>query len=338
MKENVSGVEMLHSLVNTQGQRIGPLVVDRLLSDDISRLIIMGQPGAGKTTLLYQVDYSLNDFMKISGMPIERSIVLYDSWMRSAKRRGEKPDTPEFNYSLAQKISQLTNRTKANAEGKDYSKRIVLAEIPAVGYIQPKDRGVSAVEQLAKETDDTLFLYVVAHPLSQIRGLAARFTAAITPEKDVISVLAKRHNIIIDAEGIDDKKVLGRKIKIAVRWTAKGPHVRAILYEMGHQFALWRHLDRKDAKAEVEEVILPESYNPHKVSELLTREPIDFLDPEDAFFNLLVRRKALSRSYLPRIEAAYAGYRFRKLGVPEDRYMVAFNPYTTKPIHLHITA
>lgn len=336
--EILRGVEMLEGLVDTSGQQVLLPIESLLFNPAYNRLVITGPPGGGKTHVLYQVAYYLSILAQEHGIPFEISIILYDSWMRSARRRGEVPDSPQFNQTLAESIEHPKRWTKVHTNAGYSPKRVVLAEIPAVGYTQPKDRGVTAFEKLARDTDDTLFVHIVPHPLSQISGLAARFTASIVPEENVVRVLAKEHNMIIEAEGIDDEKVLGRKIKNAIRWTAKGPSVRTILYEMGHQFSRWRHLDREAARVETEKVILPESYNPSKISESLMREPTNFIDPEGYLFHSFVRKKAIVRSLLPRIEAAYAGYRFRQLGISEDHYIVAFNPYTTGPIHLHITA
>ncbi len=335
-EETIKGVEMLEGLVDTSGQQV-LFSIEKLLFDPAyNNLVIMGPPGGGKTHVLYQTDYYLSSLAQEYRIPFERSIVLYDSWLRSARRRGEGPDTPQFNQTLAERIEHPKRWTKVYTDAGYPSKRVVLAEIPAVGYTQPKNRGVFTFEKLARDTNDTLFVHIVPHPLSQLSGLAARFTASIVPEENIVRVLAKEHNIIIEAEGIDDEKVLGRKIKNAVRWTAKGPSIRTILYEMGNQFSRWRRLDREAAKAETEKIILPESYNPRRISELLMKEPTYSIDPEGSLFYSLVRKKAIVRSLLPRIEAAYARYRFRQLGISEDHYIVAFNPYTTRPIHLHI--
>lgn len=338
-KGTLTGSEMLSELVDTSGQLVGLSIVDRLLLDpNINRLVIMGQPGAGKTTLLYQVDHSLGNIAQFLEIPVERSIILYDSLLRSARRRKEIPDSPQFNTTLVKQILQPNSWTALFTDERFIPKRVTLAEVPAVGNTKPKDRGVTAFEKLARETEDTLFVYVVAHPLSQLNGLAARFTATIIPIEDVVRELAKIHNIIVEASGISDERILGNKIKNAVKWTARGPHIEAILYEMGNQYRRWRHLDREGARVQTEEILLPEGYNPRKTREQLIKKSSLLLDYVDMHFGSLIRKKAVVRSLLPRIEAANARHRFRELGVPEDRAVVAFNQYQTGPIKLYIKA
>lgn len=333
--ENTPGkAEMLDGLVDINGQRIGNYI-DRLLTDE-SRLVIAGSPGAGKTTLLSQVDYSLRYWARKFCIPVKIATILYDNSLRNAGRLGKAADTPEFNRGLVQRILNPRKWTTVYAQEGLAEKGIVLAEIPAVGKTEPKDRGVSAFEELARNSQDTLFLYVVAHPFSQLNGLAARFTASVFSADRVVKALKDLHNIVIEAPDIEDEEVLGRMVKSAVRWTAKGIHVKTILYEMADQFFQWRHLDRESFEKNTEEIILPESYNPSRVMEQLMTEDALFLDPEDINFREELRGKARIRASLPRMEAAYAQHRFRELGIPEERGIIAFNPFRTGPIRLYI--
>lgn len=334
---------VLNGLVDIYGRPVGRHVITTLVLDPaIKRLVIMGQPGAGKTTTLSQIDELIYILLKDNSVPSRRAVCLYDDALWMAARQKQQADTPEFNTSLVENIRNPKRSRWLNiySENDTPQKEIVLAEIPAVGYGGQKDRGVSAVETLARETEDTFFLYLVAHPLSQLNALAARFTVAIAPEENIVEILAKKHNIIIETGRGYDPKVLGRRIKNAVRWTAKAKHVKTIIDEMSVQFHQWHSRHRDFVEKMVGQIILPESYHPTKQdigllisnSELLMKTS----DQDDTnFFNELQRRVRL-RYFMTRVEAAHAKYRFEQMGVPENRYNVAFNPYQQSPIHIYI--
>lgn len=339
---NLQNVEMLDGLVDIHGEPVGRVIVGSLLWDPgISRLLIMGQPSAGKSTLLSQIDHCLGELAPLFGVPLERAVTYYDDLLREASRRKPPdPDTLAFNQRLVREILDPgSGRWTELYAVEGYSpKRVVLAEVPAVGYTQPKDRGVSAFETLAKETNDTLFLYVVAHPLSQRAGVDARFTVVVFPQRDVVGVLKRHHNIIIEAPGIDDVEALGRKIKTAFGWAARGKHIEAILEEMGRQFLQWHRLDRESVDRIAEEVLLPESYNPARTAQSLLNEFSLSTDPDSVSLDRLVREYPNRRSLMPKVEATFAVDRFRKLGIPAERAIVAFSPPVKGQIHLHIKA
>lgn len=342
-KAETLNVELLDGLVGIRGEPVGDVIVRRLLCADINRVLVMGQPSAGKSTVVSQIDHSLGKLAKLFKVPLAIAVIHYDDLLKTASRRKPPdPDTAAFNERLTREILQPPSKrwTEVYSTEGSLPKRVVLAEVPAVGYSQPKDRGVSAFETLARETDDTLFLYVVAHPLSQRAGADARFIAAVCPSRDVVRVL-RQNNIIIEAPGIDDEEALGRRIKATFRWSAKARHITAILAEMARQFVRWHYSNGELADEIAERVLLPESYHPAKISQSLldgtSLLPYPNDDPDDTLDESLTRYTK-RHSLIPRGEAIFTVARFRDLGIPEDRGIVAFSPPIKGLIHLHIKA
>ena len=230
----------LHGLleVRDKGRNVGQFIVEQVAAG--KRLVVMGEPGSGKTTLIGEVVSAIEE----SGRKVNRIVSFYDEHLAGAELRWGLRDewTPEIWKAF-------------NVQMYKDSRNASFVEFPAVGKKDPKDRGVTAFEMMAKDAadgigPDTVFIFVTCNRFLQAwSGLLRQHILDQAPE-DVLSELAKFN---LQAKGIPGGDKGGVLIQGLFRRMGQAEHMRIIRDEERDEIGEWFDKETSD--------ILQESVN-----------------------------------------------------------------------------
>lgn len=315
---SLEGKEILAGLIDTRGRKVADDIVRRSLQGGV--IYVLGQPGSGKTTVHGQAAEAAERLMALLGISLASRKIFYEDILI---RVGG--DTPEMNQEFFEEVVR-------------YESGVTFVEAPSVGYTHPKDRAVSAFKRVARERGDSFFVYIIAHPLNQLRGVRFRADVVELADRgdiDIVRYLQEKHNVILVSPKIGLEKV-GYKLKSFVKSMANQEHVGEIGTEVWRQVSSWEDENKGLAYQRLPQISLPRDYWPHVIEEMLGEEHLKDGNNEEAFLRQL-QRDVWARSTRPLLEAAYAESVFRdELGLGKDRYTVVFSPPYSGPIHLYL--
>lgn len=235
----------------------GEKIVYKLLTAK-KRAVILGLPGAGKSTLLFQISDMVENNARNLGINKSTSFSLYDNFLKADEQRlGLNRDEwgammwTNFNYKI---YNQIKTEMHANREvslidcehdnNSEIDLRVVeFVELPAVGNTILKDRGVTAVRELARDVAsqpiynrDTLFIYLAGNPILQRRAGLLRAHIAETPDEKVLDELRKWN---VTVKGLPEGVQSGKQIKSAFRKMAQQRYIDIINREESNKRKAW---------------------------------------------------------------------------------------------------
>lgn len=323
LARSLEGKEILGGLIDIKGKRVAEDIVLRSLQGGI--IYVMGKPGSGKTTVFGQTVEATEHLAGTLGISLVSRKVFYEYVLARVGK-----DTPELNEWLFEEIMR-------DESGVTY------VEAPSVGKTYPKDRAVSTFKRLARERGDSFFVYLIAHPLNQLRGI--RFRADVVELADIEDIdiaryLQEKHNVILVSPKVGPEEVRC-KLKSFVKSMANQRHMREIGTEVWDQADSWWVENKGWVQQRLVQISLAYSYWPHVVEGMLNQEYLKMHDDSNLSlgkdFVEQLKRDAETRSDSALLEAAYAESVFRdELGLGKDRYTVVFSPPYSGPIHLYL--
>lgn len=172
-----------------KGYGVGEEIERKILSGDIRRVVFLGEPGNGKTTLMTEVQSAVGSHGNISGRISEFQTHLYDDYLareQKIKKKSSQIWTPEewtdFNIHMHRKIQKDKN-----------DDAVQFIEIPGVGYVRLKNRGITNRNMLAEDSNnagnDTLFIFLVRNRAIQKKAAYIRSYVQDLRDEEVVSFL-----------------------------------------------------------------------------------------------------------------------------------------------------
>lgn len=316
------GAEVLYGLKDPIGVPVGKQIVETVLTKpSIKRVVVFGPPGVGKTTILFQLARELEDLSGGQIKPVdgayERVLELFDT------RFGPRT---EWSREVWDKFNtRLISDAAIPAQPLDGSfRRIEMFETVGVGKRVPRDRGVTAISEMAKETNsqspgevDTLYICGVPDPKLQGRSIRVRTLTLQQPNREVSKFLWDSFNIVASGPksrsefDILDEETRGTIIKFILARSAREEHITTINQEM---------------LEEAERILRPTGHLRH----------IKQISIPGWLANLLPGYDKLKHNY--HLIINYLEYKVKEeLGLPHDRGYVVMNEFKPdRQIHWYI--
>lgn len=217
---------VLARLRDTRGIECGEEVLKRVLRSEI--FVLLGEPAVGKSTITAQITHELGR------RQIPYEVVAYDNVLAAfTAEKGTDEEGPEFNKTLVDHVLQARTRM-AEVGG------VVLFDTCAVGKKYPKDRSVSAVEELIHMTKEgnpffsKLSIVGVIGPISnQLAHAKMRHEVMFIPPELVVQFLREDYGIYVEdtPPGVSMEE-LGHNIQCAMRRSASGVQTVQIAHEV----------------------------------------------------------------------------------------------------------
>lgn len=314
-----------------RGEQVGSEILDRINSPETSRVVVLGEPGNGKTTLVSELLAASDNLNSLTGSHSRIDVFFYDKFLAREQSEVKIPfdewDPPQwfrFNWKMHERLSRARNRSGRHG--------LQVIELPGVGYTRNKNRGVTCMELLARESsqreNDTLFLFMVRNRAIQDKAARIRGAVRDIPSIEVADFLA-RNNVFI--KGVEEGRRGGEKIKKLFSKMGKDVHIDAIRREESNKANSW--MEKNIAVS----------------NDLLSGiTPVPLVTPEDLesdIASVTGHNADFYRSYASRqIEmymdeavrnAAYMEHVFEvELGVPPENFYLLGNPYMRDPTYI----
>lgn len=249
-----SGLEAPHGRRNTAilygirdiedptAKKVGLEIVNRILHDpNINRVVFMGAPGLGKTVDREQLRHEL---IRLSGKKIRIRTVTYDDVLAQCEEEwGRREGWGEDKwYALNERIAQEAE-VRPVSEGDGDVREVTFLEMVGVGKKWPRDRGVTALELIAKkekeENKTGQTIYKMFFPDWQTQRHAAQMRDDVlneeneVPNEQVWQVLLN-YNVYVTGDKLIGKleSTRGAIIKELLRKSARLEHIEKINAEM----------------------------------------------------------------------------------------------------------
>lgn len=191
-------VRILYGLVNVEtGQKIGKSIADTILTNPfIRRVVVVGEPGVHKSTMIENLAYELKRRGKILS-----SFVFYDDVLAETER--QLGSREEWSDDAWHELSK--NMLKAFGQTLDTSqeqRQVQIVEIMGMSKEGGKDRAVTALQVLAKESRDedpnelsTIFVAIAPTSKSQRKTMMLRRAIQDVEARDVLNFLDNESNM-----------------------------------------------------------------------------------------------------------------------------------------------
>ena len=279
--------QVLSGLRDTQGNFCGEHVLKRVMNSDV--FILLGEPALGKSTVVDQIGNELD----LRGIPYER--VAYDDVLAEhiSEKGGFHQEGFELNAKLVRRVVEARMRMAA-------IRGIVIFDTCAVGNKFPKNRSISAVEQLIglAQQENPFFSKVSIVSLigslnKQLNHATIRQVLTITPSHLVVSILRDMFHIHL-ANIPDDVSLteLGEEIELITKRTAQEDDIMYIATEVTRESTTVLF---DESIMAMPSIVVPPSFTPEE------------------------------RSYI-QLRAIGMQRRIKRLGLSEDEWLIAINP------------
>lgn len=220
------GHTVLANLLTVDGEKCGTQILHDVLQSDL--IIVIGEPAVGKSTISGQI---INELQR---RDIPTQEVKYDNELANhIQSTGIHKEREGFNAQLVSTVQRALDTI--SSRGK------VIFDTVGVGAKRPKDRSVSAVEnlieeELAKGKYKILLLAVLGSLSNQLKQVALRRSVLNIPPDQVIQVLEEEYNTIVAhiPASLSDYH-MGQFIQKAVKKMAEHFHITQISNEVLQQ-------------------------------------------------------------------------------------------------------
>ena len=229
----------------------------------IDTIIVMGEPGANKTTVLYQMVRELTFLFGPDKVRFEEC--LYDQVMKSSAEAMDVP-RPEWGPSNWTEFARMLYEAIRAPMPEDERRVIRVSEVVGLSLVGEKDRGVTALEEIAKEmcaedlnAPKTLILAIPPDARSQNRASLIREAVLKAEPRDVYRLLVNDCRIIPEGMGVEDTEEGGAKLQQIVSLMAGEKILQVAKDDVMKEVREWYNRISSVELREVDQVLLPES-------------------------------------------------------------------------------
>ena len=229
----------IRDIEDPKAKRVGREIVNRILQNpNIKRVVFMGAPGLGKTIDRNQIRREL---VRLSGGRIQVRTVTYDDVLAQCEADwGSREDwTEEDWHRLNEKLAEEASIHSVPGGDKE-TREVVFVEMVGVGNKQPRDRGVTALELIAKKEQEEnrigQTIYKVFFPDWQTQKHAAdmRDEVLSTEADEQVWQVLFNYNVYATGSKLAGKleSTRGKMIKDLLRKSARLEHIQKINIEV----------------------------------------------------------------------------------------------------------
>lgn len=329
---------------------VGEFIVDSLLTTK-TKMLVMGEPGNGKTSFVTNVATALERNAGLRGINVVISLKFYDEYLADAERSiGPRENWGPDDWRMFNEMI-VGDITTPQVEDENGKRHITLVELPAVGIIDFRDRGLSGSQTLLQgagngENSDMLFAFIVCNRVLQLRTSFLRTHILDQTDEDVVSELA-RYNHFVDELPGENKVTVGQLVKGLFQKAAHSEHITQIRSEEEQKIGEWlaRMSSYQLSNALAEDPNASRDARDYAAYEQLERdlaEPPGMSEDElREFFNefgfddksLQLRIEQLRDSAFH--QALYMEDLFRnQYGLAHSDAIIVHNPYNRRPMHI----
>lgn len=296
-------------------------ITARILNGDARRIVFAGEPGNGKTTAMSELVALTRQQSDILGTPIQPDVYFYDRFLAQEQKRKKKKtekwdqhDWFDFNIHM---FNALTKRPLSSAS-------IQFIELPAVGDVGLKDRGVTALNMLADESkkneNDTLFIFLARNRAIQTKAAYIRGRAQQLRDEDVVSFLDSQD---VEVRGVQDGRIAGAKIKTLFSKMGQKDHIDTIRKEELFKVSDWVSENKEEAARRMTGISDFPSLSGEEIHRLMVTLGMEFTQSRAMAENM-------SDDFLrePIEQAIYAEHNLvDNLGIPRENTFIVYNPF-----------
>ncbi len=317
----------------------GPYSIKKLMTDT-PIMVVSGEPDNGKSWFLEQMGSALKtNTVKRNKKIVERNLFYEDFLKKAEKDWGPREfwDVDRQWYEMNTAIVEKTQEAVENSNGIVVTK----LELPAVGLVDKRDVGVTALDRLVRGSVDSkniIFVFITHNPLVAIQSALLRDAVAKLDPSQVLDKL-EQYNMFV--EGDFDRTRMGSLVKKMFSRSAKFDQMMRIRREEEQKIHGWA-VEKMQTLFDQALVLDPDvSRNPNdydlrnlrkskfNIPNDLSEEKISRIyrsfdiEVPDSFLSLLC--KNLQNSTVD--QAVYMDDFFTSRGLSEENFLILFNPY-----------
>lgn len=301
------GTEVFQWIKSLQGSEVpAEDIINRIRIANLDRVVVMGGSGNGKSTVLDGICATLE---VNHSRPVLRHY--YDDFLT-----GMNDDTPSFNRQVVRKILN---------DERNHPDAVDVVELVGVGKKEEKDRAVSAVEKLARNSkengNNTGFAIVVGSYAIQMR---AGFLRSIIGEYEEKGEYEKIEPFLIEHKikpvGFGEGHEGGRRIAQHLGRMGKIAQITEIRREEDDLTEQWKEKFPNEFREISPRIEVPLVDEEEELRKVYSEFGLSFSQLDET-----IEMWANTKSLTTRNRTAYLAMRFMKMGVPWENIFILYN-------------